>query len=298
MRDLSGASAADVAAVRARVQTEGWGAQLLAMQATDGRWGNVTWNRGWNSTMHVLLLLRELGLDPDSAQAQTAISRVRKHVTWKGCGPPECDGNHFFEGELEPCINAQVATISAYFHQDPTDLVERLLSEQLPDGGWNCEASSHSSFNTTACVLEALHETERSGTTVAGVNEARQRGEAYLVNRRLRHRLSTGEAIHRDRKSGGQWTQFSYPNWWRYDVLRGLDYLRRADFPADDDRLESAFAIVRDKQRSDGTWNNDAIHPGTLPIDLHERVRQPSRWITLRALRVLRWQTAHLSASA
>src|SRR5262249_59502587 len=93
MRNLTAAPAAEVAAERARVATEGWGAELLALQGADGRWGGAAWNRGWNSTMHVLMLLREMGLDPASEEARRAVGLVRDRVTWKGCGPPEWDGN-------------------------------------------------------------------------------------------------------------------------------------------------------------------------------------------------------------
>src|SRR5579862_9276462 len=159
MRDLTGGSAEDIAFERARVATEGAGATLLALQGTDGRWSGAAWSRGWNSTMHALMLLRDMGLDPASDQACRAVNLVRDRVTWKGCGPRECDGNAFFEGELEPCINGQVAAAGAYFGQNVSSIIDRLLAEQLPDGGWNCEAangSTRSSFNTTICVLEAL----------------------------------------------------------------------------------------------------------------------------------------------
>ena len=132
MRDLADAPREEVAAERARVATEGVGAQLLALQGTDGRWGGAAWNRGWSSTMHVLMLLREIGLDPASDQARRAVGRVRDRVTWKGCGPQGCDGNPFFAGEVEPCINGQVATLGAYFGQDVRGIVDRLLTEQLP----------------------------------------------------------------------------------------------------------------------------------------------------------------------
>src|SRR5215470_4268149 len=154
MRDLTDAPADEVAAERARVATEGAGARLLALQAPDGRWGGAAWNRGCNSTMHVLSLLREMGLDPACAEARHAVGLVRDRVTWRGCGPPECHSNPFFAGEVEPCINAQVAASGAYFRQDIGGLVDRLLGEQLSDGGWNCEApnrSTRSSFNTTIC---------------------------------------------------------------------------------------------------------------------------------------------------
>jgi hypothetical protein len=164
MQDLIGASAEEVAAERARVATEGAGATLLALQGADGRW-SAAWNRGWNSTMPVLMMLRDMGLDPVSHQGCRAVALVRDRVTWRGCAPEECHGNTFFEGEVEPCINGQVAAVGAYFGQDVLGIVNRLLAEQLPDDGWNCEAakdSMGSSFNTTICVLEALLEYERA----------------------------------------------------------------------------------------------------------------------------------------
>src|SRR3954451_9792028 len=115
--------------------------------------------------MHVLWLLRHLGLDPESAVARRAVGLVRDNVTWQDCGPPECHDNPFFAGEEEPCINGQVAAAGAYFGQDVRGIVDRLLGEQLTDGGWNCDApdrSTRSSFNTTICVLEALLEHERA----------------------------------------------------------------------------------------------------------------------------------------
>ena len=175
MRDLTDAPAEQVAAERARVATEGAGAQLLALQAADGRWGGAAWNRGWDSTMHVLTLLREMGLDPASTEARRAVGLVRDRVTWPG---GEWDGNPFFAGEVEPCINGQVATAGAYFGQDVQRIIDRLLGEQLSDGGWNCEAphgSTRSSFNTTICVLDALLEYELAGGRSAEVTEARLR---------------------------------------------------------------------------------------------------------------------------
>ena len=180
MRDLTGAPAEEVAAERARVASEGWGARLLALQGDDGSWAGAAWNHGWDSTMHVLLLLRELGLDPASDEARRAVGLVRDRVRWKGWDwdgawrGPDFDGNPFFAGEVEPCINGQVGASGAYFGQDIRRIIDRLLGEQLADGGWNCEAengSTRSSFNTTICVLEALLEYERAGGSSAGVTD-------------------------------------------------------------------------------------------------------------------------------
>jgi hypothetical protein len=294
MRDLVGAAADEVAAERARVGTEGAGAQLLALQAADGRWGGAAWNRGWDSTMHVLSLLREMGLDPASTEARRAVGLVRDRVTWQGCGPRVCDGNPFFTGEVEPCINGQVAASGAYFGQDIRGIADRLLGEQLPDGGWNCEApngSTRSSFNTTICVLEALLEYERAVGSSPEVTEVRLRGQEYLLERRLFRRRSTGEVIERDRKGGAAWARFAFPTWWHYDVLRGLEYLRSAGVTPDE-RVAEAIELVASKRDGDGRWTLETRHPGVMPVEIDEGEGRPSRWSTLRALRVLNWYSA------
>ena len=248
--------------------------------------------------MHVLTLLRELGLDPASEEARRALGLVRDRVTWQGWDGDtwrgvEWKGNPFFVGEVEPCINGQVAASGAYFGQDVRGIVARLLGEQLPDSGWNCEAengSTRSSFNTTICVLEALLEYERAAGSRPDVTAARLRGQEYLLERRLFRRRSTGELIERDRKGGADWTRFAFPTRWHYDVLRGLDYLRAAG-ASPDERVVEAIELVRSKRDGDGRWSLETRYPGVMPgePDEGEREGRPSRWITLRALRVLRW---------
>lgn len=294
LHDLIDAPAEDIATERAKVVTDGWGARLLALQSPDGQWGGTAWNRGWNSTMHVLMLLRDMGLDPTSDEARHAVGLVREKVTWKGCGPQECDNNPFFAGELEPCINGQVAAVGAYFGQDVQGIIDRLLTEQLLDGGWNCEAvngSTRSSFNTTICVLEALLEYELQVGSDPEVTAARLRGQEYLLERHIFHRKSTGEVIEQDRKGGTIWTRFAFPTWWHYDVLRGLEYLRRASVVADE-RIAEAINLVESKHDSDGRWRLEVQYPGQMPVEINEGENQPSRWNTLRALRVLNWYSA------
>jgi len=300
MRDLIGAPAQEVAAERARVSTEGAGARLLALQGADGSWAGAAWNQGWDSTMHVLSLLREMGLDPASAQARRAVGLVRDRVTWRGWDWDgtwrgwDWVGNPFFAGEVEPCINGQVAASGAYFGQDVQRIVDCLFREQLSDGGWNCEAangSTRSSFNTTICVLEGLLECELAGGSRAEVKEARLRGQEYLLERRLFRRRSTGEVIERDRKGDAVWTRFAFPTWWHYDVLRGLEYLRRAG-ATPDERVAEAIELVESKRDGDGRWPLENRHPGVMPVEVDEGVGRPSRWNTLRALRVLDWYSA------
>jgi hypothetical protein len=291
MQDLIDAPGEDVVAERARVATEGLGARVLALQASDGKWGGAAWNRGWNSTMHALMLLRDLGLDPASDEARRAVGLARDRVTWQGCGPPEADNNPFFAGEVEPCINGQVALVGAYFGQDVGGITNRLLAEQLPDGGWNCEAANgsvRSSFHTTICVLEALLAHERVGGSSPEVTEARVRGQEYLLERRLFRRRSTGEVIEDRKPRGSDWTRFAFPTWWHYDVLRALEYLRHAGVTPDN-RVAEAIELVESKRDSNGRWPLEIRYPGQMPVEIDEGQGRPSRWNTLRALRVLDW---------
>jgi hypothetical protein len=281
MRDLTDASAELVAAERSRVATEGWGARLLGQQRPDGQWGDGTSTPYWWSNMYTLVFLRDLGIDPSSAQSQRAIDLVRSRVTWG----PEFGDSPFFEGEVEPCINGRVIALGAYFGVRSDRLVDRLLSEQLADGGWNCEAergSVRSSFHTTICVLEGLFAFEQAFGAARPITDARERAQEYLLERRLLRKLSTGDIIE------PAWTQLAFPTLWHYDVLRGLDYLRTAGVQPDA-RVEEAVAIVLERRQRDGRWILDVRHRNTLHEEMAGNVGAENRWITLRAMRVLRW---------
>jgi hypothetical protein len=283
LRDLTDAPPATVAAERSRVALEGWGPRLLDQQHPDGQWGDGVATPFWWSNMYTLVFLRDLGLDPASPLARTAIDRVRDGVTW---GPGFGD-SPFFEGEVEPCINGRVVALGAYFGVRSDRLLDRLLGEQLVDGGWNCEAergSVRSSFHTTICVLEGLLAFEKAFGAASPVTDARKRAQEYLLDRRLLRRLSTGEII------DPTWRQFAFPTLWYYDVLRALDYLRAAGVQPDA-RVEEAVATVLERRQDDGRWLLDVRHPDTLHEECAGTVGAPNRWITLRALRVLDWGT-------
>jgi len=281
MRDLTDTPAEIIAAERSRVASEGWGPRLLDQQRPDGQWGDGVATPFWWSNMYTLVFLRDLGIDPTSARARTAADLVRDKVTW---GPGFGD-SPFFEGEVEPGINGRVVALGAYFGERSDRLVDRLLSEQLGDGGWNCEAergSVRSSFHTTICVLEGLLAFEQAFGATLAVTDARRRAHEYLLERRLLRRLSTGEIIE------PAWTQFAFPTLWHYDVLRALDYLRAAGVRPDA-RVEEAVATVLRRRQGDGRWLLDVRHRNTLHEELAGTVGAPNRWITLRALRVLDW---------
>jgi hypothetical protein len=281
MRDLTDTPLGVVAAERSRIASEGWGLWLLDQQRPDGQWGDGVTTPLWWSNLYTLLFLRDLGVDPTSAPVRSAIDLVRSNVTWG----PEFGDSPFFEGEVEPCINGRVVALGAYFGERSDRLVDRLLSEQLGDGGWNCEAergSVRSSFHTTICVLEGLLAFEQAYGATSAVTDARRRAHEYLLERRLLRRLSTGEIIE------PTWTQFAFPTLWHYDVLRALDYLRAADVQPDA-RVEEAVAIVIERRQGDGRWLLDVRHRNTLHEELAGTVGAPNRWITFRALRVLDW---------
>ena len=280
MRDLLDAPPDKVSAERARVAHEGWGAEILASQDPDGRWNAGTFFPEWISTTDALHTLYLFGLDPSSAEAKRALAPVHEAARW------EYDANlRFWEGEVEPCINGRVVAIGAYFGQDVRGIVDRLLSDQMADGGWNCEqerGSTRGAFDSTLNVLEGLLECERSTGANGDVVAARTRGEEYLLERRLLRRLSDGEIGQK------RWLYVGFPNKWFYDVARVLDYFRIAR-PEPDERMTEALDILESKRDPEGRWPLDhAYHDASL-VDFGDAEGQPSRWITLRGSRVMRW---------
>ena len=293
MRDLTDASAADLARERARIAHEGIGAAILAAQQPDGAWRRPE-APAWLTTLFTLLLLRATGVDPADPAVQAALDRSAANLRWSNHNnrwdlrAPEFGGNPFFEGEVEPCINGGVLAFGACFGHPNEQLARRLLAEQLDDGGWNCEApkSQVSSFHTTLCVLEGLLEYERAAGAAADVAGriagARRRAEEYLLTRRLFRRRSTGEVVH------PEFLTFAFPPRYQYDVLRALDYFRAAG-ARPDPRTEEALQIVESRRQPDGRWLLDRTRDEALALSLGEAVGEASRWNTLRGLRVLRW---------
>lgn len=279
MKDLTGEAGEAIAAKRSRVATEGWGAQLLALQSPAGNWGGPTEDRGLLVTLYTLVVLKDLGLDPASKQARKMIDRVDRRLVFK-----PLNNRPFLHGETEPCVNGRILAIGSYFKEPNDALANQLLGEQLEDGGWNCEApeSRRSSFHTTICVLEGLLEYERASRKSVAVTKARKRAENYLLERSMFLSLRTGEVIDK------RWLRFSFPTFWHYDVLRGLDYLRNAGTKPDS-RVSNAIETVIERRHQNGRWPLNLLHPEHIPLEMETVVGGASRWNTLRALRVLRW---------
>ncbi len=292
-RDLLDAPRPEWESERAKVETQGWGARLLAHQDEDGQWAGgsffpkgFTWGeeegQPWTATYPTLNQFRELGVDSSSERMRRTVALLAANSRW------DHDGEPFWEGEVEPCINGQTVANGVYLGVDMSPLVDRLVGERLTDGGWNCEVESgsvRSSFDTTINVVEGLLEHERATGGTADSQAARASGEEYLLQRHLFRRLSTGEPIEK-------YLRFLHPNRWRYDVLRGLDYFRAASVftvAAPDPRLGEAIDYVRSRRGDDGTWPVDSIPPGRVWFDVENGAGNASRWVTLRAMRVLRW---------
>jgi hypothetical protein len=294
MRDLTGEAPDAIAAERSRVANEGWGARLLALQSPVGNWGPPNEDRGLLVTLYSIVVLKDLGLDPASKQARKMIDRVDRRLVFKQHNTQH-NGRPFLHGETEPCINGRILAVGAYFKEPNDALANQLLGEQLEDGGWNCEAwpflspkrpqSRRSSFHTTICVLEGLLEYERAGRKSAAVTRARKRAEKYLLDRAMFRSLRTGEVIDK------RWLRFSFPTFWHYDVLRGLDYLRNAGIKPDS-RVRDAIDTVIERRHQNGRWPLNLLHREHIPLEMETGIGSASRWNTLRALRVLRWYSS------
>lgn len=284
MRDLMEADGAAVEAERKQVALQGWGARLLALQDEQGKWCGGLYTPKWISTTYTMLLLRYMGLPADIRQAQQACRLLLDNGFYRD------GGINYFSSlkHSETCVTGMILSLLAYFHfedQRLEQLAEHLLHQQMNDGGWNCQSfagATHSSFHTTINVLEGLHEYEKwKPQNSATIRQSQQRAIEFLLERRLFRSHRSGNIV------DSKMTRFSFPPQWRYDVLRALDYLQSIRAPHDP-RLSDALDLLRKKRNTNGTWNLQNRHAGKYYFEM-EKVGQPSRWNTLRALRLLKW---------
>ncbi len=289
LRDLTAASPAEVESVRAGVAVDGWAARLLAEQGENGQWDGGTYRPGWvdddrpffdawTATHFSLQQLADFGVDPADPAVRAAIARVRENVRW------DHDGEPYFDGEAEPCINGMALRVAAYFGEGGDRIVETLIRTRLTDGGWNCWAehgATVSSFHSTICTVEGLRAWQRAGGSSSEVADAVTTGEGYLLERGLFRRRSTGEV------ADPRLTMLSYPVRWFHDVLRGIDHFRAAGLR--DPRLTDAVELLRSKADTNGMWRLENDHAGPTLFGFGEMEGMPSKWVTFRALRVLRW---------
>lgn len=282
LRDLLGVERPDL---QERVAQEGWGAKFLSFQKPEGHWGQRFYQPKWISTHYTLLDLKNLAISPDEPHIRGSIAQVL--ADWKGA-----DGGI----RLSPaanlsdlCVNGMFLNYASYFgtpEEDLQSLVDQILRDHLPDGGFNCNSNRmkvhHSSMHTTISVLEGIQEYYSNGYIyqLEPLLAAAEKAREFLLQHRLYRSDRTGEII--DKK----WLMLSYPSRWKYDILRALDHFQAAGAPYDP-RLDDALRVLLKKRRKDGAWPVQAKHAGQTHFDM-EKTGGPSRWNTLRALRVLK----------
>ncbi|MDH3290219.1 MAG: hypothetical protein OEO20_01810 [Gemmatimonadota bacterium] len=284
MRDLLVTPRAEWEREQASVASNGWGARLLAHQDATGRWTSRLYGQKWVSTTYSMVLLRRLGLPRSDRRAVRPCSLFLEEGLWHDGGINAT----VTQGRSETCVTGLVLGVLSWFSVDDPrreSLVEYLLREQMDDGGWNCQrdrGAVHSSFHTTINVLEGLREyVNVNGPLAAEVVKAEARAREFLLVHRLYRSHRTNDVVN------PAFTRFSFPPRWHHDVLRTLDYFRSSDAPYDE-RLEDPVGVVLRRRRPDGRWVLQNRHPGKTFFEL-EQVGKPSRWNTLRALRVLAW---------
>jgi hypothetical protein len=296
MRDLLDSPESIWLAERTKIEFEGWGAALLSHEDNDGQWAGGSfvprgftpenWKRfgqPWTATNFSLSQLREFGFDPSSDRARQIVELVGRNSRWDEGGQP------YWQGEVEECINGRTVADGAYFGVDVSSIVVRLLGERLDDGGWNCEranGSLRSSFHTTINVLEGLLEYEMATGGTRASKQARISGEMYLLERSLFRRLTTGQP------ADDKFLCLHHPNRWQYDILRALDYFRSASKftgTTPDPGLEEAVDHIKTKRLADGTWRLDWTPKGQVWFQVDDGPEKPSKWVTVRAMRVLKW---------
>lgn len=271
--------------LRNRIASEGWGAQFLSKRHVDGHWGRKFYQPKWISSHYTLLDLRNLGIAPDHPLIQKSIEKILDNEKGK-------DGGILPIGEIQVsdvCINGMLLNYASYFKSKVEHLksvVDFILSQYMPDGGFNCRSNRsgavHSSLHTTISVLEGITEYEFNGYTyrLNELKKAEQSAKEFILQHQLYISDRTGEIIKKD------FLRLPYPSRWKYDTLRALDYFQYSKSKWDD-RMKPAIEVLIRKKRKDNRWPLQAKHPGQVHFEM-EKAGQPSRWNTLRVLRVLK----------
>lgn len=281
-RDLMGVPRPDL---QQRIGSEGWGRAFLEKQNPDGHWGQKYYQPKWVSTHYTLLDLKNLQIKPDLPQIRQIIDRVLK--TEKGP-----DGGVLPIGtskRSDVCVNGMLLNVAAYFRAEEVDLqsiVDFLLSQRVADGGFNCRSNGqgcvHSSLHSTLSVAEGILEYQQNGYAyrLPELLAAAATSQEFMLMHRLFKSDKTGAVI------DVRMTKLPYPSRWKYDILRALDYFQKAALPYDA-RMEDALQLLLQKRLPEGRWKLQSGYAGQVHFNM-EKAGQPSRWNTLRALRVLR----------
>ena len=281
-RDLQGT---DKPKLRERIAKEGWGAQFLSKRKKDGHWGRAFYQPKWICTHYTLLDLKNLGISPGHKLIRDTLKLVfRTEKAPDGGILPISVNKH-----SDACINGMVLNYASYFHTPEEDLksiIDLLLSQVMADGGFNCRlvttGAIHSSLHTTLSVLEGILEYEQNGYTyrLRELQKAKAQSHEFILMHSLFRSDKTGAIIR------PSFLKFAYPCRWYYDILRAMDYFRAAGVKQNP-RMNDALHEIMKKRMKDGVWKLPSKHPGQTHFDM-EQSGKPSRWNTLRALRVLK----------
>ncbi len=281
-RDLLGAEKPEL---RERIAAEGWGARFLSYRKEEGHWGQRFYQPKWISTHYTVLDLKNLAISPKNEEIRQSISLVIQTLKSPDGGILPIGA----EKKSDVCVNGMFLNYAAYFlmeENELTSIVDFLLSEHMKDGGFNCNSNTigatHSSLHSTISVLEGILEYAKNGYRyrLEALREAEEASREFLLQHRLFRSDRTGDIIDK------RMLMLSYPSRWKYDILRALDYFQFARVNYDP-RMQDALDVLKDKRRKDGKWPVQAKHPGQTHFDM-EKTGGPSRWNTLRALKVLK----------
>ena len=270
------------------IATQGWGLQFLSKRNPDGHWGQRFYQPKWISTHYTLLDLRNLCIVPNQPQIKESIQKIIKYERCEDGGiNPAGSGR-----KSDACINGMFLNYACYFETSEDQLhpiIDFILSQKMVDGGFNCRLNRapkkpvHSSLHTTLSMLEGIAEYEKNGYSyrLKEILEVKKSSIEFILCHQLFLSDRTGKIIH------PAFLKFPYPRRWKYDVLSALDFFQYSNTPWDK-RMQPAIDLLLKKRNKNGTWNVQAKHPGKLHFEM-EKAGKPSRWNTLRALRILKY---------
>jgi len=282
-RDLLGNTRMDL---QDSIANEGWGKHFLSKRNPNGHWGKKFYQPKWTSTHYTLLDLRNLCIEQNHPLIKETIAIILQNEK-------ATDGGILPIGTTQLtdlCINGMFLNYASYFktnEQDLKSVIDCILAQIMPDGGFNCRSNRfvtiHSSLHTTMSVLEGITEYEIQGYTyeLAELRQAKKSSIEFILMHQLFRSDKTGEIINKD------FLKLTYPGRWRYDILRALDFFQHAKIKWDA-RMNPAIQVLQKKRNKDATWNAQAKHPGQVHFEM-EKAGKPSRWNTLRAMRVLKY---------
>ena len=271
--------------LQAKISSEGWGAKLLSLQNPNGHWGLAFYQPKWTSTHYTLLDLKNLNISPNVKSIKNVLNSVLQKEMKHGYTK-----KYEMSVNKDICINGMVLNYASYFQSDLNllkPLVDYLIENQMQDGGFNCQStrigSVHSSLHTTLSVLEGINEYKKNGFRykLKELKKIEKDCIEFILIHKLYKSDKTGKVINNN------FTRIPYPPRWKYDILRCLDYFQYANVKYDS-RMQDAVDLLMSKRKPTGLWSLQAKHPGKIHFEM-EKAGQPSRWNTLRALRVLKY---------